>query len=34
MREDIEVDTNQVEGNFAEIRKARLEEAQKEEVNI
>ena len=34
VREDIEVDTNQVEGNFAEIRKARLEEAQKEEVNI
>lgn len=26
VREDIEVDTNQVEGNFAEIRKARLEE--------
>lgn len=34
VREDIEVDTNQVEGNFAEIRKARLEKAQKEEVNI
>lgn len=34
VREDIEVDTNQVEGNFAEIRKARLEEAQKEEVNV
>lgn len=34
VREDIEVDTNQVEGNFAEIRKARLKEAQKEEVNI
>ena len=34
VREDIEVDTNKVEGNFAEIRKARLEEAQKEEVNI
>lgn len=26
VREDIEVDTNQVEGNFAEIRKARLKE--------
>ena len=34
VREEIVVDTNQVEGNFAEIRKARLEEAQKEEVNI
>lgn len=34
VREDIEVDTNQVEGNFAEIRKSRLKEAQKEEVNI
>lgn len=31
VHEDIEVDTNQVEGNFAEIRKARLEaERQKE----
>ncbi len=26
VREDIEVDTNKVEGNFAEIRKAKLEE--------
>lgn len=30
VREDIEVDTNQVEGNFAEIRKSRLKEEGKE----
>lgn len=30
IRENIEVDTNQVEGNFAEIRKAKMEEAGRE----
>lgn len=30
VREDIEVDTNQVEGNFAEIRKTKLKEEGKE----
>lgn len=31
VRENIEVDTNQIEGNFAEIRKAKMEAARQEE---
>ncbi len=31
IRENIEVDTNQIEGNFAEIRKAKLEAARQKE---